>query len=128
MAGAPGFTLHCGASADADRGANDVCVQRAVRPQLKREPLGREKKRMTYLGVNHEAFDKRITLRQAYQLMYRFVVQYNDRGESSTVALLTDIGIVRDGSSCDPAQIYDFLHIAGEVLDDDTLRSLPNPA
>lgn len=83
---------------------------------------------MAYLSVQHEAFERRITLRQAYELMYRFVVEYNGRGESSTVALLADIGVGDDGSSGDPAQVYDFLRLAGEVLDDDELRSLSAPA
>jgi len=81
---------------------------------------------MTYLGLNHAAFNRQVSLRQAYEILFQFVVQYNARGERSTVELLTDVGIVRDGGSCDPAQIYDFLRVAGDVLDDDGLRDLEN--
>jgi len=76
-----------------------------------------------HLSVNDQLFDRAITLRQGCELLVRFVAQYHARGESSTLHLLTDAGIAPDGTTCDPAQIYDFTRVAGELLDDQQLRS-----
>ncbi|RYD94473.1 MAG: hypothetical protein EOP50_09455 [Sphingobacteriales bacterium] len=63
-------------------------------------------------------FQQTLTLAEAYQLLYKFVEQYNARGESSTLDLLTDLSLDfwADGSSTDPAQLDDFLAVAEEVL------------
>jgi hypothetical protein len=37
---------------------------------------------------------ERVTLAEAYRILEALVVQYNERGESSTVALMTDIEVV----------------------------------
>lgn len=83
---------------------------------------------MGYLSVNDAVFDRGITLRESLQIFVQFVEQYNARGESSTVALMTDIGIGPGGETCDPAQLYDYLGTAGEVLGDDALTQASRPA
>jgi hypothetical protein len=60
-----------------------------------------------YLRLND--FDTQISLRDAYEIMLRFVTAYHNRGESPTGDLLADTMILTDGCSCDPAQLYDFL-------------------
>ncbi len=77
---------------------------------------------MANLCINNRVFERSLTLRQAYAVLERFIEAYNARGESSTVALLTDISLGADGTSCDPAQIYDFAYIAADVLGDHGLR------
>jgi hypothetical protein len=83
---------------------------------------------MAYLKLDDAVFDKTLNLSQCYEILYRFICQYNDRGESSTADLAVDVGITSDGSSTDPAQIYDFVRVAGEVLDDRELRKRADPA
>jgi len=76
---------------------------------------------MAYLRLTDPVFDRALSLREAYAIMERFLAEYHARGESSTVELLTDVGIVADGTPGDPAQIYDFLRVAGDVLADPAL-------
>ena len=83
---------------------------------------------MAYLSIEDEVFERTITLRQGYELLLGFIAQYHSRGESSTLNLLSDAGLGPDGTSCDPAQIYDYLRVAGRLLDDDQLRQAANPA
>lgn len=71
---------------------------------------------MANLSIYDSVFDSEISLRDSYQLLYEFILQYHERGESSTVNLLADLGVHPDGSSSDPAQIQDFLRVAGEIL------------
>jgi hypothetical protein len=71
---------------------------------------------MGYLSLNDGAFAERVTLAEAYQILETFIAQYNARGESSTVALLTDIGIVSGRQSADPAQLGDFLDCARKII------------
>jgi hypothetical protein len=63
-------------------------------------------------------FQRLLTLGEAYRLLYRFVEQYNARGESSTLDLLTDLSldVWEDGGSTDPAQMDDFLEVANALL------------
>ncbi|WP_146204593.1 hypothetical protein [Massilia glaciei] len=63
-------------------------------------------------------FQRAVTLADAYRLLFRFVEQYNARGESSTANLLGDLSleIWGDGGSGDPAQLEDFLVVARELL------------
>ena len=79
---------------------------------------------MQYLRLDSELFDRQVTLRDAYKILEAFVVQYNTRGESSTAALLADIGVLGDGTPSDPAQIYDFARVAGTILNDETLLAV----
>ena len=78
---------------------------------------------MAYLRLADPIFDRSLSLRDAYILMQEFIVQYNARGESSTVALMTDVGTTGHGTPSDPAQIYDFLRVAGSVLRDEALTT-----
>lgn len=61
-------------------------------------------------------FERTLKLSEAYRILEAFIVQYSARGESSTVALMTDIGIVRGGTRADPAQLDDFLKCSEAVL------------
>jgi hypothetical protein len=78
---------------------------------------------MAYLKISDPVFDQQVTLRQAYDILYRFLVAYHGRGESSTVALLTDVGIAGNGTSGDPSQIYDFVRLAEQVLNEGPHRT-----
>jgi hypothetical protein len=71
---------------------------------------------MPYTNLDDPRFGRAINLADAYRVMLRFVERYNARGESSTVNLMTDIGLVIRNQSCDPAQLDDFLSCAEEVL------------
>ncbi|OHB77335.1 MAG: hypothetical protein A2Z34_10970 [Planctomycetes bacterium RBG_16_59_8] len=82
---------------------------------------------MRHLQIHDPLFDRTLTPRDTYTILERFVSQYNARGESSTVALLTDVAICIDGTSGDPAQIYDFVRVAGDILDDERLRDAAGP-
>ncbi len=66
--------------------------------------------------MDDEVFRESVTLAEAYRILEAFVAQYNERGESSTLALLTDIGIVTGDQSADPAQLDDFLLCARKVI------------
>jgi hypothetical protein len=68
------------------------------------------------MNINDPQFDRTLTLRQAYKLLEAFVVQYNARGESTTISVLADIGLGPDGNTGDPAQLHDFLRTANAVL------------
>ncbi len=69
-------------------------------------------------NLQYPEFQRLLTLGDAYQLLYRFVEQYNARGESSTLDLLTDLAldVWQDGGSTDPAQMDDFLEVANALL------------
>jgi hypothetical protein len=79
--------------------------------------------RVAYLSIQNRLFDRTITLRQSYTLLLEFIAQYHVRGESLTGIVLSDVGLYPDGTTCDPAQIYDYLRVAGQVLGDDQLRA-----
>ena len=88
----------------------------------------KEKIEMAYLSLDNEAFQRKISLRECYELMNEFLIQYNARGERNTVSLLSDIGVGPNGQSCDPAQLYDFAQVAGKFLNDRELEELSNNA
>lgn len=69
-----------------------------------------------YVSVNDPEFQTRVSLAEAYRVLEKFVAQYNARGESSTVSLMTDVGLLPDGTTADPAQLSDFLKCADDVL------------
>jgi hypothetical protein len=71
---------------------------------------------MPYSSIHDDSFSDTVTLAEAYRLMVAFVEQYNARGESSTVALLTDVGLVPGGQSADPPQVDDFLRCATMIM------------
>lgn len=68
------------------------------------------------MNTNAIDFDRTVTLREAYQLLEAFIVQYHARGERSTVELLADIGLSPQGYSSDPAQLQDFLNTADTLF------------
>lgn len=68
------------------------------------------------MNTNASEFDRTITLREAYQFLEAFIVQYHTRGERSTVELLADIGLGAQGYSSDSAQLQDFLNTADTLL------------
>jgi hypothetical protein len=67
------------------------------------------------MNIQDSAFDRAVTLRQAYRIMDRFLSAYHARGESSTVELLMDVGLAPNGQTGDPAALYDFLDAVAEV-------------
>ena len=73
---------------------------------------------MAYLNLADPEFNKQISLRDAYRVMVEFIVQYNSRGESSTVALWTDIDSAPDGAPLDPAQLEDYMACVRRVVQD----------
>ena len=75
------------------------------------------RKKDNYLNINDPLLSRTLSLADAYRILERFIVQYNDRGESDTVSLLTDVGLLPDGTTCDPVQLHDFLLCASEILD-----------
>jgi len=83
---------------------------------------------MPRLGLENNAFDRVVTLRQSYELLVEFVARYHARGASSTASLLSDVRVAPDGTSCDPAQVCDFLRVAGELLGDAALLDAATPA
>jgi len=70
------------------------------------------------MKIDDAEFTRALTLADAYKVMICFVEQYNARGESSTLDLLSDLSLTlwSDGGSADPAQLNDFLAVAREVL------------
>ena len=76
---------------------------------------------MNNLQIDNPVFDKQISLRECYQLMHEFILQYHERGESSTADMIADIGLCDDGRPSDPAQMYDFVRVAGLFLNDEEL-------
>jgi hypothetical protein len=66
-------------------------------------------------SINNEQFTQYLTLAEAYRTMFEFLVAYHERGESQTGVLLSDIRLLEDGSSADPAQLQDFLDVFKKV-------------
>jgi hypothetical protein len=79
---------------------------------------------MGYLRLDDPVFDRQVSLRDAYRILEAFVVQYNERGESSTASLMSDIGVLGEGTPSDPAQIRDFVRVAADLLGDDVLLAI----
>jgi len=71
---------------------------------------------VAYTSINDPEFSDRVSLAEAYRILEAFIIQYNARGVSSTVALLTDTGILPSGQTTDPAQLDDFLLCARQVI------------
>ena len=66
--------------------------------------------------VNDTEFQEKVSLKQAYEIMEKFLLQFHERGELLTGDLVSFIGLLEDGSSADPAQLNDFIKVANEVL------------
>lgn len=69
-----------------------------------------------YLSINDPAFDRTVSLRDAYRIMERVVEDHVARGEMSTVDLMSYLGLLPSGQSADPAAIYDFLRAVENVV------------
>ena len=57
---------------------------------------------MAHSRINDPEFAERVSLAEPTRVLEAFVVQDNARGESSTVALLSDVGLVPGGQTADP--------------------------
>jgi hypothetical protein len=60
------------------------------------------------MDINNPAFDRHVSLRDAYRIMERMVEQHVARGPMSTVDLLSYVGLTGLGESGDPAAFDDF--------------------
>lgn len=72
-------------------------------------------KLMGAMNISDPAFDRVITLRDAYRAMERVVVEHVGRGEMSTIDFLSYVGITETGYSGDPAAFEDFLRAVDQV-------------
>jgi hypothetical protein len=61
-------------------------------------------------------FDTQLSLREAFQVLVKFVEQYNSRGPQGTDLMQSDLTLESDGSTCDPAQLDDFLESAKAIV------------
>jgi hypothetical protein len=68
------------------------------------------------LTIDDPAFDRAVTLRDAYRVMERFVAAHVQRGEVPTGELLAYLGIAPDGGGGDPAALTDYLDVVTEVV------------
>jgi hypothetical protein len=71
---------------------------------------------MSYPTINDPAFDREITLRDAYRIMECFVEAHVKRGVSDTVSFLSYMGIARDGMTGDPAAFDDYFQAVNSVV------------
>jgi hypothetical protein len=69
-----------------------------------------------YATLHDPRFDQRITLRDAYRIMERFVEAHVDRGTVTNVDLLSYLGVLPSGETGDPAAVDDYLEAADAVL------------
>ena len=69
-----------------------------------------------HVTINDGAFDRLVTLRDAYRIMERFVEAHIARGELTTVELLAYFGLAAGGVGGDPAALHDYLDAAAAVL------------
>lgn len=66
--------------------------------------------------IQDRAFDRRVSLRDAYRIMEHFLASYHERGEAPTAVVLSYLTIDNDGMSGDPAAISDYLESASVVI------------
>jgi hypothetical protein len=72
---------------------------------------------MSYLRITDNAFERAITLRDAYRIMERFAADYLARGDTAVSDFLhAYAGETRTGHTADPAAAYDFLAAANQIL------------
>jgi hypothetical protein len=74
----------------------------------------------SYPTIDDSAFDRTVTLREAYLIMERFVEAHIARGETSTIDLISYFGLLPSGMTGDPAAFDDYLAAARQVLDTPT--------
>lgn len=72
---------------------------------------------MSYKSINDEEFEQEISLADSYKVMLKFIEDLHERGELETGTMLGFIGLGPDGTSADPAQIYDYLDAVKSVTD-----------
>ena len=69
-----------------------------------------------YISINDPAFDRPVSLRDAYRIMEHFVLAHIARGEVETGTFHAYFGLEADGRGGDPAALYDYLESAAAVL------------
>ncbi len=69
-----------------------------------------------YITVDDPAFDRLVTLRDAYRIMEHFVAAHIGRGEVGTVELHDYFALASDRRGGDPAALYDYLESVRAVL------------
>ena len=67
------------------------------------------------MNIKDSAFDRQITLREAYRAMDRLVAAHVGRGPVSTVEFLAYVGLTESGNSGDPAALHDYLAAVEEI-------------
>lgn len=72
-----------------------------------------------YTRISDPEFDAKITLREAFHVLVKFIEQYNSRAPQETDILQADLTLEKDGSTSDPAQLDDFLSSAKSVIKSD---------
>jgi hypothetical protein len=78
---------------------------------------------MSYSNLNDPAFERHVTLREAYKIMERFVADFLVRGDMPISDFLHCFaGSLDTGQTTDPATIDDFLVAVRKVLDDSPNR------
>ena len=68
------------------------------------------------MTIDDPAFDRTVTLREAYRVMERFIAEHLARGEMPTGMLIAYLGLSSDRRSGDPAVLPEYLAVADEVL------------
>jgi hypothetical protein len=81
-----------------------------------------------YTTTADPRFDRVITLRDAYRIMYGFALEYERRGDLPVSAFTTYAGLLTNGRSADPAALDDFLEEAGKVLAPDVVADISDDA
>jgi hypothetical protein len=69
-----------------------------------------------YITVDDLAFERRISLRDAYLVMQHFISAHVERGEVRTGDLLAYFALATDRRGGDPAALYDYLEAVAAVL------------
>ena len=73
---------------------------------------------MAYKAVTDPEFDRRVTLRDAYRIMERFVSDYLERGDTPVSDFLHAYASETiAGQTTDPAALPDFLISVRKILD-----------
>lgn len=72
-----------------------------------------------YTTLEDSRFDKVITLRDAYRVMYAFTREFERRGDLSVSAFTMYAGLLTSGRSADPAALDDFLNASDDLLGHD---------
>lgn len=70
---------------------------------------------MNYKSINDEEFEEKISLKESYEVMYEFLLALHERAELETGVLLGFIGLLEDGGTADPAQLYDYIAAVEKV-------------